>query len=839
MKWARRILLPLIGLGAAGTIGVVAAVMAAYFYVLPGLPPAETIRDIPLQVPLRIYSREGDLITEIGEQRRIPVTYDEIPEVVVQALLAAEDDRFFEHPGIDYQGILRALWKFAISGARSQGGSTITMQLARDYFLTRDRSFIRKLVETFLAFRIEREFDKETILEMFLNKMFFGQRAYGIAAASQIFFDKPLADLNAAEAATLVGVLAAPSRYNPVSGPEASKNRRGYVLRRMAEIGALDSRELAEANAYPLESELHGPDVELEASFLAEMVRQEMHDRFGDEIYTAGYEVFTTLDGRLQRAATLALANGLLEYDRRHGYRGPLAQVAAQIVGKPGEPLGPDARQALYDIPQYSELQVALIRQLGGNNTAVATLRDGTDVVLPFSGVSWARKYIDDDTLGAEIERIDEVLSVGDLVYVIATADGQHALAQRPQVEGAFVALDPADGAVAALQGGFDYSASKFNRAVQTARQPGSTFKPFIYSAALENGFTAATTINDAPIVIESSELETVWRPINYGGRFHGPTRMREALYRSFNLVSVRILLQIGLPAAIEHLQLFGFTDSQTPRDTSLALGSGAMAPIDLAAGYATFANSGYRVEPYFIDTIHNAEGEEIFRAAPTVVCRACIAAEDSATRRQQPTYTDAQLMIDNAATYRPSAAEDSAFFANGSWAERVLDERNAWIVSDMLRDVIRRGTGVRANRLGRRDLSGKTGTSNDRRDAWFAGFNANLVATTWVGFDQDRPLGGREEGSRTALPIWIHFMERILPSLEEAVQPQPAGMVTVRVSPETGELSRPGDTDFLFETFREEFAPQPDYSAVDPDVDLDPFNPGSDDPDAADEPLF
>ncbi len=839
MSMARRIILPLIGLGAAATIGVVAAVMSAYFYVLPGLPAAETIRDIPLQVPLRIYSRDGALITEIGEQRRIPVTYDEIPEVVVQALLAAEDDRFFDHPGIDYQGILRALWKYMLSGSRSQGGSTITMQLARDYFLTRDRSFIRKLVETYLAFRIEREFDKETILEMFLNKMFFGQRAYGIAAASQVFFDKPLQDVNAAEAATLIGVLAAPSRYNPVSGPEASKNRRGYVLRRMAELGYLDARELADANSYPLESELHGPDVELEASFLAEMVRQEMLERYGEEIYTAGYEVFTTLDSRVQRAATLALANGLLEYDRRHGYRGALRQLSAAATGAPGQPLPPEARQALYDTPQYSALKAALVRAVNDDNSAIVALRDGSEVRLPFSGINWARTYVDDDTLGPEIESAADVLAPGDVVYVIATAGGQHALAQRPQVEGAFVALDPTDGAVAALQGGFDYAASKFNRAVQTARQPGSTFKPFIYSAALENGFTAATLVNDAPIVIESSELETDWRPINYGGRFHGPTRLREALYRSFNLVSVRVLLEVGLPRAIEHLRLFGFSDDQTPRDTSLALGSGAMAPIELATGYAVFANSGYKVDAYFIDSIRDATGEEIFRSEPAVVCKICSSDKANPRPAAAPTYRNAQAMIDKAAEYRPDADADPEFFADTKVAPRVLDDRNAWIVSDMLRDVIRRGTGVRANRLGRRDLSGKTGTSNDRRDAWFAGFNADLVATTWVGFDQDRPLGGREEGSRTALPIWIHFMEQILPLMRESVQPQPGGMVTVRVSPETGKLSRPGDTDFFFESFRSEYAPRPDYSIGQPDVSLDPFNPGPDDPLEETEPLF
>lgn len=823
MKFLKRFLLPLAGLGVAFTITAASAVMAAYLYVSPGLPPAETIRDIPLQVPLRIYSRDGALITEIGEQRRIPVTYEEIPEVVIQALLAAEDDRFFDHPGIDYQGILRALWKYTLSGARSQGGSTITMQLARDYFLNRDRSFIRKLVEVFLAVRIEQQFSKEDILEMFLNKMFFGQRAYGIAAAGRVFFDKELSELNAAEAATLVGTLAAPSRYNPVSGPTLAKDRRGYVLRRMAEIGALDAKELAQANAYPMESELHGPDVELEASYLAEMVRQDMFDRYGTDIYTAGYQVYTTLDSRLQSAAVLALVNGLLEYDRRHGFRGALAKLAPQAAGEPGQPLSPAARQALYNTPEYSALQAAVVRSVAQDNSVILARRDGSDVTVPFSGLNWARKYVDDSTLGPEIESAAEVLAVGDIVYIIRTMDGQFALAQLPLVQGAFVSVDPNDGAIVALQGGFDYIASKFNRAVQTARQPGSTFKPFVYSAALENGFTAATLVNDAPIVIESSELETAWRPINYGGRFHGLTRLREALYRSFNLVSVRVLLEVGLPRAIEHLKKFGFTDEQIPRDTSLALGSGAMAPLQLANGYAVFANSGYKVESYYIDSILDAENTVLFRSEPVVVCRDCEAVDDKP--RTQPNYVSAEDLIDKADKYRPDANDDPAFFAGVKAAPRVLDDRNAFIVSDMMRDVIRRGTGVRANRLGRPDLSGKTGTSNDRRDAWFAGFNADVVATTWIGFDQDRPLGGREEGSRTALPVWIHFMEQVLPSMPVSAQPQPGGMTTVRISTETGELAGPGESSFMFETFRTEFAPRPDYSNDPSDIDLDPFN--------------
>ncbi len=831
MSRLARAALGLTALGVAGAISAAAGIIGGYFFEYPNLPPAETIKDIPLKVPLRVFTRDGQLIAEIGEQRRIPVTYEEIPETVIHALLAAEDDRFFEHPGVDYQGLLRAAYKLALSGERAQGGSTLTMQLARDYFLSRDRRYLRKVREIYLAWRIEQEFSKEEILAMFVNKMFFGQRAYGVAAAAQVFYDKTLDELNAAEAATIVGALAAPSRYNPVSGPEAARSRRGYVLRRMREVGYLDEAAYQEAMDYPVESELHGPDVEVSAPYLAEMVRQDMIERYGEDIYSAGYQVFTTLDSDLQVAAVYALENGLLEYDRRHGYRGPLATVDPAAAGTPASPLTPEASQALRDVPKFGSLQVAIVRGVTERN-ATLTLADNADIVVPFAGLSWARQYVDDNTRGPEITSADEVLNVGDIVYVIPTVSGDFALAQLPAVQGAFVALDPDDGAVAALQGGLDYRASKFNRAVQIKRQPGSTFKPFIYSAALANGMTAATVINDAPVVLESSELETDYRPINYSGRFHGPTRLREALYRSFNLVSVRVLLRMGLANAIPHLEKFGFGGKEIPRDTSLALGSGAMSPLKLAQAYSIFANTGYRVEPYYIDAIIDASGETLYRADPAIVCRDCGDAPLASSREDGALVTSRHqtIVADPDGEFAPDPDVKSA--------ERVLEERNAWIVSDMLRDVIRRGTGVRANQLGRRDLSGKTGTSNDRRDAWFAGYNRDLVATAWVGFDADRPLGGREEGSRTALPIWIEFARRAFDGAPESMAGQPGGMVTVRVSPETGELAGPSESSFVFETFRSELAPRQDFTDLAGPVDINPF--GDDETGAAtDDPLF
>ena len=851
--------------GLAGTVAILAlsltaGVVGAYHYTLAGLPEAATIRDIPLQIPLRVYSRDGKLVAEIGEQRRIPVEYDEIPGHVVQAFLAAEDDRFFEHPGIDYQGVLRAGINFLMTGSRSQGGSTITQQLARDYFLTRERLFTRKIREAFLAWKIEKEFSKEEILAMFLNKMFFGQRAYGVAAASRVYFNKTLEEINAAEAATLAGLLQAPSAYNPVRSPEKATSRRSYVLRRMRELDYLTEAEYGAAMEYPMESRLYGPAVELTAPYLAEMVRREMLERYGPEIYSGGYRVTTTLDSSLQTAAVYAVRNGLLEYDRRHGYRGPLARLELPVPaggdegtngqgndqgndpgnnnsGNGGEgsysgggypALPPDVLQALEDYPEPGGLRVGVVVGLGEDNSAAVALRRDRIVRVPWSGISWAKRYIDDDRVGSPPESVGEVLAVGDVIHVMPTVSDRWALAQVPAAQGALVSVDPDDGAVVGLVGGFDYAASKFNRAVQIRRQPGSAFKPFIYSAALENGFTAATIVNDTPVVFESEELEGPWKPINYTGKFYGPVRLREALYRSLNLASVRVLIGTGLGDAVPHIRSFGFADEAVPYNYSLALGSGAVSPLDMALGYSVFANGGYRVEPYFIDRIEDSEGNVLQRADPALVCPDCEYSEElaeidadpfadpladplagrggeragSRTDRADP-LAGVERLEGRTLEWRPTANEDPRLYAGMRLADRAITKENAFLVADMMRDVIRRGTGRRARSLGRDDLYGKTGTSNDRRDAWFGGFNADLVAVTWVGFDEDKPLGAGEEGSRTALPVWIHFMERALDGAPTARVEEPEGLVTVRVSPETGRPVSSDDGNFIFEKFR------------------------------------
>lgn len=846
MRW----LIPVVGLGISAAIGAAAAVIGAYYYVAPALPAAETIRDIPLQIPLRIFSRDGYLIDEIGERRRVLVTFDDVPTHVVDAFVAAEDQRFWIHPGIDYRGILRALYQFASTGGIQSGGSTLTQQLARSYFLSLDPTLERKFKEAALAVRIEKEFSKEQIMALFLNKMFFGQRAYGVAAAAQVYFDKPLKDVNVAEAATLAGVLPAPSRYNPARSAANAEMRRAYVLDRMSDLGYINQQQYDEAMALPVESRMHGAAIELNAPYVGEMVRREMISRYGDATYTAGYQVVTTLDSRMQVAANYALRNGLLEFTRRRGYRGPLAhfELSADILGAPLQEWPVEIQQAL---EQYAPggLTVALVTEIDeASNAATTIISNGAKLTIPWSGLSWAKPFIDRSTTGPAPESVTDVLAPGDLVLVMPTTAGTWALAQVPEAQSAVVALDPRDGAISSLAGGFDFATSKFNRATQAYRQPGSSFKPFIYSAALEHGNTVATVVLDAPIVISSSELEAVWRPINYSGRFYGPTRLREALVRSMNLVSVRLLLfNTGFGNAIEHIAKFGFGDAALIRNGSLALGGGNASPLDMAQGYAVFANGGYGIKPYVIDAIFGPEGETLYRAQSLVVCAPCDAEPDEdfiVPRDEDGNPIDTlplEQMADVALDYRPDGAAAPELFEKVNAAPRVITAQNAFLIQDLMRDVIRRGTGRRAMTLGRRDLSGKTGTSNDQRDAWFGGFNADLTAVVWVGYDDDLPLGPGEEGSRTALPIWIEFMRIALKGVPEHQMAMPDGIESVRIDPATGCLARSGQQNTIFEYFREGHLP--DCSTAEDPQDI--FNnaggtdPVSEDEPATEEPLF
>jgi len=856
LRW----LILLAGLGVMASLVVTSGIIGAYFYVAPSLPQAETIREIPLQIPLRIFSRDGRLIEEVGERRRILVTYDDLPDFVVNAFVAAEDGRFFDHPGIDYQGILRALLLLVKSGEISGGGSTITQQLARDYFLTREQLFTRKLREAFLAYQIEQAFSKEEIMALFLNKMFFGQRAYGVAAAAQVYFGKSLNQINIAEAATLAGVLPAPSEYNPVRSPASAAMRRRYVLTRMHDLDYIDDRQFDEAMAFPLESKLYGTKTELSAPYVAEMVRREMLNRYGEATYSAGYRVITTLDSRLQSAANYAVRNGLFEFTRRRGYRGPVEslEVAAETLSEPYAAWPEELQRRLQDYGNPAGLSVAIVTALHADNSVSIMLQNGTPSTIAWHGISWARPYIDRETTGPAPETVADVLSVGDVVYVMPITTGGWALAQVPTAQSALVSVDPRDGAITSLVGGLDFSLSKFNRATQSARQPGSSFKPFIYSAALEAGNTLATIVLDAPVVISSSALERLWRPVNYSGRFYGEQRVREALVKSMNLASVRLLLDnTGISNAIDHLRPFGFNDAALPRNGSLALGGGNASPLDMAQAYATFANGGYAVKPYVIDAIVGPAGEQLYRADPVVVCPECEPGEhqvneisigmsdpsggalmdeteadggfqesgDLEPAGVMPGLTDTGMSLEQMAllgeSYRPDATIAPELFAGVKHAERIISPQNAFLIQDAMRDVIRRGTGVRARVLGRSDLSGKTGTSNDRRDAWFAGFNSDLVGIVWVGYDDDSALGPREEGSRTALPIWIEFMRIALKGVPNHQMDMPEGIVTVRISKTTGcpaSASHPYE-DVMFEHFREEHVPQCDSDEAVPDI--------------------
>ena len=790
MKKLLSISLTLLALGlAVASLGILVAV-GAYVYVAPALPSADALKEVRLQVPLRVYTRDGRLLSEFGEKRRVPLRWDELPPLVVNGLLAAEDDRFFEHPGVDYQGIARAAFGVLRTGSLGgSGGSTITMQVARNFFNlgeqhSRERTIIRKIREIFLAIKIERDLSKQEILTLYLNKIFMGQRAYGIGAAAEVYYGKTIDQLAVHEVATLIGLLPAPSAYNPISYPERARIRRAYVLRRMHELGHIDTAQLQEARAQPLATWFHGPTVEVDAPYFAELVRAAIIEQLGEEAYTEGFQVVTTLDSRLQPGAVRGVRSALLEYERRHGYKGPLDT----LVWSP-EQAAENWPELLETYPEPGHLRVALVTEVA-TQSANFRLKDGSEAVVPWAGLEWAAPHINENVVGDVPTAAGDVLSVGDVVYLEPLAGGAWSLAQLPEIQGALVALDPIDGAVVALSGGFDYSLSKFNRATQARRQPGSSFKPFVYSAALENGFTAATLVNDAPVVFEDAALETTWRPDNYSGRFHGPTRLREALINSRNLVSIRVLRAMGIAQALSHIEAFGFDRESLPADLSLALGSVTLTPIELAAAYAVFANGGYQVRPYFIDRILDSQDDVIFQSEPPLVPASELASAEPA-EEQDPEFEPV-----------PEAP-------GMPLAPRVVAADNIYIISDMMKDVVRRGSGRRAMVLERGDLAGKTGTTNDERDAWFSGFNGNVVATTWVGFDQIRPMGAGEQGGVTALPAWIEFMRRALKDVPETELSAPPGLVTVRISRESGLLARAGNQDTLFETFRADAIPE------------------------------
>jgi penicillin-binding protein 1A len=792
------------------------ALLASYIYLAPSLPTVDAMRSGSVPVPLRIFTRSGELIAQIGEKRRVPVAYDDVPVLVREAFVAAEDQRFFTHHGFDYSGVLRAAVVDLTSGDFTQGASTITMQAARNMFLSFDKTIRRKLQEIFLTYRMEHEFSKEQILITYLNVIFLGQRSYGVAAAAETYFGKPLDQLSVAEAATLAGIPQAPSRFNPITNPKAAQVRRHYVLTQMQKLNYIDAGTAQRAAQEPVEARDHGIQYDVEAPYVAEMARAEIVSRYGDDAVNQGYRVYTTIDGRLQTAANRAVRIGLIEYDRRRGYRGPLKQLTLDERSAPAK-----LDAALSDIPEIGGLHPALVVSVAPMAARVY-IRSMGFAQIEWDGLSWAHKRISDTRVGASPKHADEVVQRGDVVYVVTDGRGAAALAQLPEAQGALVALDPNDGAVAALVGGFDYFDNKFNRVTQARRQPGSGFKPFLYSAALENGFTPSTIIMDAPIVYDDSGQEKIWRPENNEKSFSGPTRLREALVHSRNLVTVRVVRQLGIETAIDYASKFGFKPDDMPKDMTIALGSLPATPLQMVTAYAVFANGGYRVDSNFIDRIDDASGRVVYQDTPRVVCESCEPATPAAGPAgiaDGSTGTVAAAGPDVAAAAAGAGAGGDpdhapanplpALIASNRVAERVLSPQNVWIMDDMMADVITRGTGVRAGMaLHRKDISGKTGTTNEARDTWFNGFNRNIVATVWVGFDLERPLGEGEEGSRTAVPIWINFMREALRGQPDRPRPMPSGLVSLRISPKTGALAGANDADAINEIFMEDHLP-------------------------------
>ena len=835
----RKLLLRLLAaLVIAGVSGTTMVLTASYLYLAPQLPPAAELRQVEFQIPLRVYTRDGRLIGEYGEQRRTPVSFDDLPETFIQAVLSAEDERFFRHNGVDVRGLIRAALELARYREIRSGGSTITMQVARNFFLSRDQTFLRKFNEIVLALQIENVLSKEEILELYLNKIFLGYRSYGAEAAAQVYYGTSIDQLELAQWAMIAGLPKAPSSYNPIANPNRALARRNWILRRMHRAGHISREQYQQARAQTITARLHGSRPETEGAYLADLVRQEVLSQYGERTYTEGLRVYTTLDSKMQDAAVLSLRNGLHDYDERHGWRGAEASIDVSELPALSGRL-PEAEAPEEDVPveatdespapqtdivsseaaawaeklrpyrRIAQLEPALVAEIDEHN-AHLVLANGELVILPMSAMQWAHPYIDANTRGRAPEQPADILNIGDVVRLrpVSTEDGPHwRLAQLPTAQSSVIAIDPRNGAIRAMQGGYSFNQSQFNRASEGTRQTGSVFKPFIYAAGLEHGMTPATVINDAPIVFEDAQLEATWRPTGASSRFYGPTRLREALYRSLNLVSVRLLRDVGINNTVRTMNQLGLPTERFSRDLALALGSAAMTPLEVATGYAVFANRGFVVEPWMIERIDNNNHETLWRAPGVVLCN-----EECEQARAEQALADMTSIEAETETETEQAESEEELPGNGvRWIPRSLDERTAWLMDSMLRDVITRGTGTRARQLNRHDLAGKTGSTNDHLDAWFAGYSPALVSVVWVGFDSPTSLGRGEYGGRTALPVWVDFMADALDGLPEISLPQPPGITSVRINPDNGLRARSGDPRAVFEYFRSDNLPEMD----------------------------
>ena len=724
----------------------------------PELPDINKLSDIEYQVPLSIYSADSLLLAQFGEKKRSPVTINDVPPQLIKAFLSAEDGDFYSHPGVDIKGLIRAATQLLLTGKKKQGGSTITMQVTRNFLLTREKTYKRKIKEIILALKIEQTFSKDKILELYLNKIYLGHRSYGVAAAASTYYGKKLSELNLAQLAMIAGLPKAPSAFNPLSNPERAHQRRDYVLRRMHELNHISQIEFDTAIKQPISALFHANQLKAPAPYIAEMVRKEMVEQYGDKAFTLGLKVYTTINSSLQATASDAVRSALYSFDQRHGYRSL-----------------PHKNKVSFDKTEFTTIadtQSAQVIDIK-DNIASAKLKDNTVIELNFDNIRWARTFKSQNYIGPKLKSITEVLTPNDLIRVRQLSDQSWMLTQTPEAEAAFVALNAQNGAILALSGGYDFFHNKYNRATQSKRQPGSGFKPIIYTTALENGFTAASVINDAPIVVADPSQEAEWRPENYSKKFFGMTPLRTGLRKSRNLISIRLLRELGIKKVTDTALRFGFTQEQLPNSLSLALGSGYATPLQMATIYSVFANGGYLIKPYFIERIEDIDGNILFQATPDIACSQC----------------------------------EQAHIDEKGYAPQIISPRVTFLMNSLLRDVVQRGTATAAKVLGRTDLAGKTGTTNDQRDAWFNGFSSGIAATAWLGFDTSSTLGRYETGGKAALPIWIKFMEAALKDKPEQEFIPPTGMTRAYIDPNSGLLAQPGNPG-VWEHFREENVP-------------------------------
>ncbi|MBH0015201.1 penicillin-binding protein 1A [Pseudoalteromonas sp. NGC95] len=791
-------------------IGLI-TLISLYYYVKPDIPSVQVLKDVQLQTPMQVFTKDGLLINQFGEKRRIPVTIDEIPQTLINAFLATEDNRFYDHIGIDPIGIVRSAVVLISTGEKKQGASTITMQLARNFFLTREKAYIRKVKEIFIALHIEGVLTKDEILELYLNKIELGNRAFGIGAAAQVYYGKELKDLTLAQMAMIAGLPKAPSALNPIRNPTRAKARRNVVLGRLLTEDYITQEQYNEATSQPITAYFHGAEINLYAPYISEMVRAEMVSRYGvDKAYNSGFKIFTSVESKVQKAAQNALVNNLHSYDMRHGFRGP-----TDVLWNPETQPALTEQQILNKLQSVNELgtlKVAAVLSVN-NKTATVLLKNGEQATLSWDSLKWARKYITRYRQSFAPKAATDILTPGMQIWVRQNEDNSYLLSQIPEASSAIVSLDPQDGRIKAIVGGYSFEQSQYNRAIQAKRQVGSNIKPFIYSAALEKGYTLASILNDAPINQWDKSQGVAWRPKNSPAVYNGPIRIRRALAQSKNVISVRLLRGVGLQRTADHLLKFGFKDADINRSESLALGSASITPLELARGMSTFANGGHLIEPYFISEIQDAYGNVLFKANPALACD------------EEPLPTNNALSMHNS---------DDEMEQTKKCAPRIISKQNAFLIADAMNSAIWgggswahktgwSGTGWRAQALDRRDISGKTGTTNDSVDTWFSGFNSNVMTSVWVGFDNpgnalgrstynnnldSSQISGAESGAKTAQPAWIEFMKAALEGKPEAPIEPPEGLVSIRIDLATGLLSHKNDYTSRFEYFEKGTAP-------------------------------